>query len=214
MSREYAFPSIAPYNIDTLAGLIQHTFYKLMEDVAGILPAQVLAYDATTAYASVQPLIMVVDTNTSQQPLSRAQIASVPVWRMGGGSFVVNVPIQTGDLGWILASDRDISLFLESLKESVPNTFRKNNFGDSFFMPHQLMQATLDPEDLNNLVIQSLNGDVKISLSQIKAKIKAPKIELVVTDGGDNPINIVGNVFVTGNIKATGTIMGGQPPPP
>ena len=106
------------------------------------------------------------------------------------------MPIKVGDYGYIRSCDRDISLFKQSFKESIPNTKRKITFEDSIFIPDTINynNYTIDNEDESNLVIQSFDNSVKISLGIDNIKIKAPTI------------NMEGNVNINGNVATTGTL--------
>lgn len=211
-------PNINPANNDTLAGAFAHIFDQFISNVNGMLPAQVIAYSPINgnipATVQVQPLIMLVDTNGNQIP--RAQIANVPVLQIGSGGFLINFPIKTGDLGWIMANDRDISQFLSTYAQAQPNTFRKNDFADSIFIPGVLKGYTIASEDTNNLTLQNLDGTVKISLGPEKIKLTAPTVEVnattIVIDASGAVPNIVGNIFVDGFINSTGAITPYVPP--
>src|SRR4051812_35962375 len=113
-------PSRNPADNDTMAGTFRLVLDKFLQRTDDMLPGKVIAYDAATNLAQVQPLIIMVTTNNQQ--VKRAQIASVPVYQMGAGGLVLRFPVKTGDLGWIKANDRDISLF-KRIKDFVsPNT--------------------------------------------------------------------------------------------
>lgn len=217
-------PSIDPANNDTLAGSLRFAFNKLLQQVNGMLPAQVIAYDRTTNRVQVQLLIAVVTTDGSR--ISRPQIASIPVLVLGGGGFMLSFPLNAGDLGWVLANDRDISLFLQDYNESPPNTARIKNFSDGMFIPDVMRGYTINPEDDANAVLSSTDGTIRISLWPNQVKITSP---LTIVDGaltvtgalnaqgglsgsggaGPNPFTLTGNLLVTGNIGATGTITPG-----
>lgn len=209
-------PSINPANEDSLTGTFRHVFNKLLQDVNGMLPAKVIAFDRTTNLVQVQPLIMLVTTGGTVVP--RAQVASIPVLQIGGGNFMLNFNLVPGDLGWIMASDRDISNFLQSYAQASPNTFRKNNFADSLFVPNIMTKYTIADEDTENAVFQSLDGTVKITLSNTKITLSAPQIEITSDDvniTSSAPIVMTAPLFaVSGNITAGGTITPGVPPPP
>ena len=139
-----------------------------------MLPAQVIAYDAATNVAQVQPLISVVTTDN--QLVQRAQVASVPVLQASGGGFLLRFPVNSGDLGWIKANDRDISLFKQTGEMSPPNTQRKHSFEDAIFIPQSLWSLiTIASEDATNAVFQNYAGTVKIALWSNLIKILAPK---------------------------------------
>jgi hypothetical protein len=166
-----------------------------------MLPASVVAYDRATNRASVQPLIPVITTSGVQ--INRAPVASVPVLQLGGGGFVLSFPIAAGDLGWIKANDRDISLFKQSLKNSIPNTQRKHSFEDAMFIPDTMFSGvTIAGGDADNVVLQNLAGTVKISLSGDTVTLKAPHIVLDSTD-----VEIEGIKFSTH--EHTGVTAGG-----
>lgn len=172
------FPSRNLTGDDTLVGLFGLFKAKLLQNMDDMLPAKVIAYDRATNRAQVQPLIVMVDTLGNQ--VQRAQIASLPVLQIGGGGFVVSFPIKTGDLGWIKANDRDISLFKANYEQAAPNTQRKHSFEDALFIPDSFMQdVIIDPEDAENLVIQNLDGTVKISWWSNLLKLLAATIRII-----------------------------------
>ncbi|ABL96830.1 hypothetical protein BcepF1.099 [Burkholderia phage BcepF1] len=162
------------------------------------LPARVIKYDREKNVATVQPLIMF--TTTSGDPISRDQIVDVPTLSLGGGKFHISFPLKPGDLGWIVASDRDLSLFLQSLKESKAPTRRTHNFADSLFYPDVFRNYTVAGEDADAMVIQSTDGATKISIradniliSTQKVLVRAPESEFT------------GNVTIDKNLVVTGT---------
>jgi len=141
-----------------------------------MLPAKVLAYNRTTNRAQLQ--IMVPMVTTGNQVQQRATIASVPVMQLGGGGFVVSFPISVGDIGWIKANDRDISIFKSTLNNaSGPPTQRLHKFSDAVFIPDTMFKdVDIAEEDVDNLVIQNLAGTVKISWWSNLLKIIAPRV--------------------------------------
>ncbi len=187
---------------NTLVGVLSLWRAKLLQNMDDMLPAKVIAYNRTTNRAQIQPLIYQV--TTLNELVNRAQIASVPVLQIGGGGFVMSFPINPGDLGWIKANDRDISLFLRNYEIAAPNTQRKHNFSDALFIPDSFMKdVTIASEDANNMVIQNLDGSVRIAIWPDKVKITAPSIILdtpTTTCTGD--LIVDGDTTVTGNIIA------------
>lgn len=218
---ENANPSLQldPAVNETLAGTFQFILNKFKQwDIDDMLPVRVIAYNAEESPPSVQvqPLVMMVDTNDAQY--SRAQIASIPVLQIGGGGFLIYFNIKPGDIGFMKANDRDLSIFFQSLNESKPGTNRSHSFSDAVFIPAVLSGYTIDPLD-TGMVLQSLDGTVKISLNEDAITILAPNIdietetlELTATTEINitSPIvTLTGNLNVIGNITATGTITPG-----
>lgn len=209
-------PSLDPANNGTLAGSIRFAFNKLMQSMDGVLPARVIKFDRNANRVQVQILLSMLTTDGSV--VSRSQIASIPVLVFGGGGFMLNFNLSEGDLGWVIANDRDISLFLQSYEESKPNTARKNSFSDAVFIPDVMRGFEINEEDAENAVLQSVDGTVRVSLSPNKIKLTAPTVEVdgsFVINGsitGVGNVILTGNLGVIGNITATGTITPGTPP--
>lgn len=150
-------------------------FAKLMQQTDGMLPAEVVGYNRATNRAQVQPLISII--STSGQRIGRAPIAAVPVLALGGGNFFVNFPLGQGDTGWIEASDRDISLFLQSAQMSPPNDTRIHSFEHGRFVPDAFNKYTFTP-DAGAMVISSYDGTTRIVMSEGKIQLFAPEIDI------------------------------------
>jgi hypothetical protein len=216
-------PSQDPADSGSLAGLLKSFFGKMMQDVHVQLPAAVVSYDRQSNTAAVRPLIQIV--GTGGQTVSRAQIARVPVLALGGGGFVINYPLKAGDLGWIEASDRDISAFMQHMGEAQPQTDRTHEFSDSRFIPDIYGQYVIGGEDTEDMVIQTLDGATKIVIRKEEILIKTPKNAIV--DAGQKitlkaaqsialqapQVTVTGNlstgggtVTMAGNIATTGTL--------
>ena len=152
-----------PANDGSLAGVFEEILGKFLQGVDDMLPAVVLAYDRATNRATVRPLITMLTTNNIA--VQRAEVASIPVFNIGGGNAVLSFNIKPGDFGWIKANDRDISLFMQQEAEASPNTIRKHDFGDAIFFPDAFRSRwTLDAGDLNSTVLQTIDGTQRIIL--------------------------------------------------
>lgn len=158
---------------NSLRGVMRLMLSKFLQRTDDMLPAKVIAYDPATNMAQVQPMIVVVTTDNQIVP--RAQVASVPVYQISAGGFILKFPIKTGDLGWIKANDRDISIFMQSGAMSAPNTQRKHSFKDAMFYPQCMFdQVLVSDDDTNNVVLQNYAGTIKISMSETDIVITAP----------------------------------------
>jgi len=137
-----------------------------------MIPAKVLEYDRAKNLVKVQPMVMLVDTENNSR--MRNPIGGLPLFSFGGGGFHINFPIKPGDLGWIVAADRDISLFLQTLDAAKPTTMRRKTFGDAWFVPDVFWKYTIAGEDTDALVIQSVDSTTRISISNGVVNITAP----------------------------------------
>ena len=177
----HAPPSVDPANDGTLAGMAALILKKHLQSVDDMLPARVISYDRATNRAQVQPLVRVLTTDGRQ--VGRAQVASIPVIQLGGGGFVLAFNLKAGDLGWIKANDRDISLILQSFKENAPNTVRLHSFQDAAFIPDPMTGYAVGGEDAENAVLQTLDGSVRVAVWADRVKITAGALSLTVGPG-------------------------------
>ena len=134
-----------------------------------MMPAEVIKFDRATNLVTVKPLIMWVTVEGNK--ISRHPIVEVPALSLGAGKFHISFPVQAGDLGWIIAADRDLTLFKQSLSESAPATSRAHKFDDSMFITDVFRKYSIAEEDSDAMVIQSVDGVSKISIRQDNIKI-------------------------------------------
>lgn len=162
-------PDIDPANNDSLAGTIRFAFKKMFQDVNGMLPAQVIRYDRKNNRVQVQILISIVGTDGTIQP--RPQIASIPVLVLGGGGVMLNFSLNPGDLGWVAANDRDISLFLQTYTLAQPNTPRMANFADALFIPDVMRSYVINPEDEDSALLSTVDGNMRVAVNSDGVKV-------------------------------------------
>lgn len=175
---QYAQPSRNPANDDSLVGVLRQVLDKFLLGVDDMLPAQVIAFDRNSNRAQVKPLIKLL--TTEGQEVERPQIASVPVFQIGGGGMMLNFNLKPGDLGWIKANDRDISLSMQSGGEAKPNSFRKHSFEDGVFFPDAMRNFVIQGEDAENAVLQTMDGNVRVAIWPDRVKTTVGSSESIV----------------------------------
>jgi hypothetical protein len=204
-------PDIDPANNYSLVGSINNAFQKMMQAMNGMLPAQVTSYDREKNRVEVQLSINLLTTDGSQIP--RPHLVNIPVLTLGGGLFSMSFPLKSGDLGWVLANDRDISSFLQSYSQGSPNTTRMNNFADGMFIPDLMKSYNISAPNEKYLVIQSNDGTMSIQMG-INTSNNAHEINVtcdrlnITTNSGAGYVNVNGNLFVSGLIEnPTGAVL-------
>lgn len=181
MSTPPVIPSKNPADDGNVGGALNTIFRKRMMKHEARLPAIVMSYDRVRNVATVRPLIQMLKTNGVT--VQRASIASVPVLALGGGGYNITFPLANGDLGWIEASDRDISLFLQSMKSAPPSDFLIHRFAHGHFVPDAFRQYTFDSaDDASSMVIQNYAGNVKICLDPAAIRVIAPTVNITAAD--------------------------------
>lgn len=174
MAELHATPSRDPANDDSLLGMARQVLDKFLSGIDDMLPARVVSYDREANRATVVPMVKLLTTDNRQ--ISRAQIASVPVMMFGGDGVALSFNLKAGDLGWIKANDRDISLITQAYADNAPNTLRKHSFQDAVFIPDVMRGMTINAEDEANAVLQTLDGSVRVAIWPDRVKITAGTI--------------------------------------
>lgn len=157
---------------DQLTGAFNVIINHIKKTMQNTLPVRITKIYDGRKKVDVEPQIMIVGSDDKALP--RAEIKGVPVVTSGAGNFLITFPMKVGDLGWIEASDRDISLFKQSYASSKPNTRRMHDFSDSKFVPDIMTNFTMESEDSDAMVIQNRDGSVKISLNGSRIKMQSP----------------------------------------
>lgn len=191
-------PNARLQNYGSMAGMMREVLSTFLMSVDDMLPAKVISYDRQSNMAQVQPLIMLLKTDGTVQ--ARSPIASIPVLQLGGGNFMLNFNINPGDLGFIKANDRDISIFMQSFEQSPPNTYRKHCFEDAIFIPAPMQNMTINSEDESNVVLSTLDGSQRVAIWEDKIKITSDN-EVII----DAPL-----LRVTGDIAVGDESGGGE----
>lgn len=164
-------------NDDSLTGLLKALDDKIKKKIEHSLPCIVTAVESRTR-VTVRAAIKIVDTEGNIT--SRTVLSSVPVYTAGAGDKLISFPVTVGDLGWVDATDRDISTFLQSYEETAPPTRRMHSFSDARFIPDIMTNFTVASEDATALVIQTRTGDVKIAVDDDEIRITNSDVELLV----------------------------------
>lgn len=168
---QHSTPSRDPANDDSLLGMARQILDKFLNNIDDMLPARVVSYDRASNRATVVPMVKLLTTDNRQ--IGRAQVASVPVMMFGGDGVALSFNLKAGDLGWIKANDRDISLITQGFKDSAPNTLRKHSFQDAVFIPDVMHGLTAAAEDQTHAVLQTLDGAVRVAIWPDRVKITA-----------------------------------------
>lgn len=192
-------PSVNPANEGSLVGMMREIMGKFLNGVDDMLPATVVAFDRASNLAQVRPMILMV--TTAGEKVARAPVAAVPVFQIGAGGFVLNFNLEPGDLGFIKANDRDISLFMQSFTDAQPNTGRKHSFEDAVFFPAILRNFSIDDEDAGNVVLQTVDGTQRVAVWPDRVKITSDAHIIL-----DAPLVTVTGDMDSQSISSTGTI--------
>ena len=152
-------PSYNPADVNTMDGLNNILMNKMGMNIDCAIPGIVQSYNKATNRATVKPAITGVASQG--QKVSKEALLNIPVVKLGGNGTTLAFPIKQGDTGWLIACDRNISIFKQNLKESAPNDYRKHKFEDAFFIPDSINGAGVD-----NLTIDAGTTSLDLKTSQ------------------------------------------------
>lgn len=153
---------------DELSGSDAKLKRRINRDLECSLPCRVKEVISRTR-VTVEILITLV-TNGGQT-IQRTPFVEIPVKTWGAGDKLISFPVSEGNLGWIEASDRDISIFLQNYDVSKPGTRRMHSFSDGAFVPDIMHNFTVASEDSGAVVLQNRNGSVKIAIDDTEIRI-------------------------------------------
>lgn len=177
-------PNSEQANSGNLTGITNEFLANwLRNEVDGMVPARVVSYNDQTNRATLHPIVMMGGTDGTKVP--RADVSNIPVFRFGGGGMFMRFPIKAGDLGWLAANDNDISLIMQGGGvEDWPNTTRQCKFSDAMFFPDTLKAWVIDGANLERVVLQTMDGQVCLSLGADGMTLKAGPSTIAITPAG------------------------------
>lgn len=185
----------------TLSSNINNLLDYLKVKLEVCIPAIVYSVDRKKSMVIVElaPNTVFADGKTQKRGLVK-----VPIIVNSGGGYMINYPIEKGDVGWVIAGDRDTTGYREDNSQTYNlKSIGNHSYSYGFFIPDVYSNVNktfkLTEEDEDKLVIQTLNGNTKIRLS------KDGVIDIICPD----TLNIIGDIKVTGGITATEDIVAG-----
>ena len=103
--------------------------------------------------------------------------------------------MAVGDTGWIIAGDLDPSLFINTIadgaKPARQNVLNRHAYQFGFFIPDKISGANISAADDGALVVQTSDGDTKISIKDGTITITSKSAlninaETITITGGQN----------------------------
>lgn len=196
-------PSQKPGQSDSLSGSMDLVLRKFLLDVDDMLPARIVSYDRNANRAQIDILYKVTMTDGSMNPLMAP--AEVPVLTIGGGGMCLTFPIKPGDLGWIKASDRDMSLFLQSYEAEPGNTTRLHCFEDGVFIPDVMKDFVVS--DGVAATLQTIDGTTSVAVKPGSIVLTTGSTVVSITESGiESNKPIKAPQFTDGTINTFGHV--------
>lgn len=153
---------------------------------------------AAAGTVDVLPLVNQIDG--AGNATSHGIVHGLPWTRLQGGTCAVICDPVVGDIGYVIASDRDISNVKASKQRSNPGSFRKFNIADGIYIGGALNVA---PEQY---LVFTATGIRLVDKSGNVISMSADGIALTPATG--KPITLMGDAIVRGNLLLQGILQG------
>jgi hypothetical protein len=126
-----------PSSSPTLAQLLNRAKAELSAEVRVALPCSVERWDPSTNTVDVKPQVQETHETEDGSLVSRALpvLPSVPVIFPGAGGMRITFPIQAGDTGLAIFSDRSIDAWCSAGGDTAPVDQRRHHLSDAVFIP-------------------------------------------------------------------------------
>lgn len=121
----------------TLAELVERALESRLADVHVSMPGIVVAYDAATQTADVQPALRRVVLSTDDDPIAEDLpiLRNVPVSFPGGAGFTIHFTLAAGDSGDLIFSSMSHNEWQASGDVSTPGNLRPHDLASAKFYP-------------------------------------------------------------------------------
>lgn len=207
-------PRINYAALDNKVEFYENLIDRAVERIGVSLPCRIEKYDRATHLADLR--VMINWELLDGQIIEGCTIYDVTIRRMYAGGFVIDFPIQVGDLGWLIATDRDLDTTKANRIPSLPSSPFRNTYASGFWIPdlwgseddlnnanpeEMRIPLKIDSSDEGRLVIQNAKGTQKISVGQDDIKVFATTATVTAES-----VNIKGNTSIDGTLTVTGDI--------
>jgi len=193
-----------------LPDVLELAIRKHMLQHNDMLPARIVSWNPSINRAQVEILYMVTMTDSSVHQMGAP--AEVPTFVIGTGKTALVWPLKPGDLGWIKATDRDITLFLQSYKADAGASPRIHCFEDGIFIPDAMKDFVV--VDADGVSLQTLDGTSSVVVKDGSIKLSVGSTVLTITDDQitsnkvinapqftDGSVSLIGHVHKENDVK-------------
>ncbi len=195
-------------DIYTLDGLIKTIIDFNLHNLHTSIPCVVETFN-NNGTVNATPAIKRVLTEGDEE-ITLPTLSDIPIIYPSVGKYRITFPIEKGDEGMLVFSEREINQFIEKGEVTRPLMYRKHNISDAVFIPALISQGKRNNvPSSEGLVLEEIDGGAKIEL--INGKINLYGFVNIETVPGSGVADIGLNTHVhTG--PGTPPISGGGPP--
>ena len=193
-----SIPSYNPADTTSMAGAMRIFADYLLNLIECCQPCVVQSIDYATNTVIVKPAINI---STTVGEYVQRDVIKLTAWRFASGGFLIHYPINVGDTGWMIAGDKDTSLFKQEKKVADPNTNLSHQYSQGFFIPDKINGFPVSNDDQGRLVFQNQAGTERISIGASDTKIYSTNLSINATN-----MTVTGETQFNGNVSISGTM--------
>ncbi|OQY32021.1 MAG: hypothetical protein B6241_12405 [Spirochaetaceae bacterium 4572_59] len=150
---------------ENLFDVLKDMMTAFQDDFHTGLPGYIENYDPTSRTASVVPAMK--KKYKSGKELAMPVIHNVPVQFPASKAASVSFPLEKGDEGMILFSERSIDQWMESGRAGLPEDPRRYSLDDAFFIPGTFSRKNTRPGSKKGLVAEFKKTKLEVLDSEI-----------------------------------------------
>lgn len=193
-----SMPSYNPADTKSMSGAMRIFADYLLNLIECCQPCVVQSVDYASNTVIVKPAINVP---TATGEYIKRDIIKLTAWRFASGGFLIHYPINVGDTGWMIAADKDTSLFKQENAIADPNTYIKHQCSQGFYIPDKIKGFQVSSDDQGRLVLQNQAGTERISIGASDTKIYSTSLSITATN-----MTVTGDSQFNGNVNISGTM--------
>jgi hypothetical protein len=185
--------------MSTLPQATRRAIEGRLAEIHTAMPGRVETYDRARAMVSVKPLIKRIYRDGMK--ISLPVISNVPVIFPRSGEASLSFPLQKGDTGLILFSERSLENWLARGGEAEPGDPRRFDLTDGIFLPGLYPFNAASPAEAD--------GSLALKFKTAKIKLQ-PNGKIAIGNAQDELLDIIDDLFQALVISVVPTAIGPQ----
>lgn len=146
---------------------------RARDDLHVCLPGRVLAYDAASRTATIEPQIpRVLLSRSGSAVIERiSPIPRVPIYFPRGGGYYLSMPVQAGDPVMVIVADRALGRWLDTGSVIDPGDWRTHTLAGCWAYPGGGASTEIvDDADAEHMRMGS-DGGVHVAITETRVKL-------------------------------------------
>lgn len=150
-------------DIYTLDGLIKTMIELNLHNLHTSIPCVVESFNGDGTVNATPAIKRVLNENDEE--ITLPTLSEIPIIYPSVGKYRITFPIEKGDEGMLVFSEREINQFVEKGEITRPLMYRKHSISDAVFIPALISQGKRNNvSSSEGLVLEEVSGGAKIEL--------------------------------------------------